>query len=627
MSLHSRRTCPLTSLLLLALLALLGLACLGLGAAAPPATAETARVDVHKWVDLSHAQIGQTLSYVVMLTNTGTITASLRLTDANPAPPYTAILSETVSGGLWISHTGVISWDGALAPGLSHTLSFSLLVQGCPPRNRVSNTAYVSDRSIPGSLPIASAGAATAITCSTYLPSILKEQCFQKTMPPFGLEIAALHEFEQAGTVEAPQATPFPSLSAALQESGASWVRMRILWSELEPANSLPSGYRWSYYDDKVSRVLATGARPLVVLADNPAWAATTRCGPIDLVSLDEFIEMLTAVVARYSRAPYNIHYWEIYNEPDGTWTSGGAGGLGCWGNYAGEYVQLLSRAYPAIKAIDPEAQVLLGGIAYDWFVEYGGPFNRYFIDDVLAAGGASYFDLVNFHYFPDFHCEWDEQYGYRYGRDLIAKTNYIRERLGMYGVQKPVVCSELAEHGYPDDPASLQKQARYVVQGYARAAAAGLPFAVWYALDTPAYDPYQQGLLFDDMTPKPAFVAYQVLVRELGQASLQGSLPSSDPNVEGYIFQLPCGQGETTVLWTNPVPDPPDADPCSSQTTMVDPGAQVAFAVQNELAVVGLDGTSQTIVDGSAADLDGLVNNQVVISVTVGPVLVTADP
>jgi len=34
------------------------------------------------------------------------------------------------------------------------------------------------------------------------------------------------------------------------------------------------------------------------------------------------------------------------------------------------------------------------------------GPFYRYFLDDVMKAGGADYLDVLNFHYFPDFHAE-----------------------------------------------------------------------------------------------------------------------------------------------------------------------------------------------------------------------------
>ncbi len=39
----------------------------------------------------------------------------------------------------------------------------------------------------------------------------------------------------------------------------------------------------------------------------------------------------------------------------------------------------------PAIHAADPQAKVLIGGLAYDAF-EPGGPFVRSFLGDTLAA-------------------------------------------------------------------------------------------------------------------------------------------------------------------------------------------------------------------------------------------------
>lgn len=633
---HTRYTRVILCILLLALLVGAGLGLARLGEATPPGPEQIPQVALDKSVDRLQASVGERLTYTVALTNVGVMTASLRITDANPDPPYTRILTDTLVGAVWISHTDVISWEGVLLPSEAHSLTFNLLIQDCPADNLVTNRAYVSDMDHPGTLPIANDWTNTSITCSQYLPLLYRGYCARLGEPSsFGLEIAALHEFHRSAAEQALVEQQYPSLVEALDDSGADWVRLRILWSELEPQNTTPENYaRWAYYDDKLSRAAGTGSGLIVTIADNPSWAATTRCGPIDIAPLSEFTEMLAAVVQRYSAPPYNVHHWELYNEPDGTWKNAGGGGLGCWGNDADEYVQLLAQAYPVIKANDPQGQVLLGGIAYDWFTEYGGPFNRYFIDNVLQAGGGDYFDLMNFHYFPDFHCEWDEQYGYQYGRDIIAKANYIRERLGMYGVQKPVVCTELAEHGYTTDPpgwrypvSSLQMQARYVVQGNVRGMSNGLPLIIWYALDTPSYDSYEQGLLFDDLSAKQAYTAYQVLNLELAGATYLYPFAHSNPDVEGYVFALPCDRPDKTVLWTNLRPDPPQADPCLPDTQMVDTTAQVSFSVGAELLVVDWDGSSRTISDGASGDLDGSVNGQVLIAITGDPAYVVADP
>ena len=437
------------------------------------------------------------------------------------------------------------------------------------------------------------------LTRTLYLPVAFR--CYPKPVSPFGIEIDRLNLFPAMLTNEAErlryETEVFPDLLHAFKESGANWTRIMIRWCELEPENKDPEEYDgWGYYDSKLASVAETGAKMIVIIGANPDWAASTLDGPIDKVPIQEFTEMLTAVVSRYKDAPYYVKHWELYNEPDNVLA---------WGYYGQEYAEMLEAAYAVIKATDPAAQVLMGGLAYDWFTEYGGPFNRYFIDDVLEAGGEDYFDIMNFHYFTDFHSEWDEQYNYQYGKDLIAKVNYIVERLGMHGVTKPMMCTELAEHGYASDSGSLQRQANYVVQGYARGMSVGLQTMVWYALIT--YDEHEQGLLFDDLSPKPAYLAYQTLVSELGGATYRRDFASGDPLIEGYVLEMPCGE-EKTVLWAE--------GPTSA-----------SFPVIDHLRLVTRSGDESIIVDGGPGDLDGDRDGQVTVGVGRRPVYIQADP
>ena len=69
---------------------------------------------------------------------------------------------------------------------------------------------------------------------------------------------------------------------------------------------------------------------------------------------------------------------------------------------------------------------MLLGGIAYDWFYDQNnGNFNRYFLDDVLTAGGGDYFDIMNFHQYPAFASNWLPPGSE--GPGLIEKTLALR--------------------------------------------------------------------------------------------------------------------------------------------------------------------------------------------------------
>jgi hypothetical protein len=431
----------------------------------------------------------------------------------------------------------------------------------------------------------------------------------------------------------------FSTLTQALKASGACWARVRFDWAFVQP-NPPPADYVWDrwnqYHDEKLRLVAETGVHMIAHIDNVPEWAGDLALGPIHRDRLDDFAQFLTDLVNRYKQAPYNIRHWELFNEPDRTLLNDYRGG---WGLNAERYAEMLVLAYGAIKAADPDATVLMGGVAHDWFLEYGGPFYRYFPDEVIRAAGPGDlvpWDVTNLHYFPDFHEEWERwdpdseqrtngwlpaptcgdlfdgegQVYHAGGIDLVAKVSHFRNRMHTcFDVQKPVWVTELGEHGYPDDPSSLSQQARYVVQGYARGLAAGAQKIVWFVLISPPYDYHSQGLLYkDDWSPKPAFYAYQTLTAELEGYAFTQALDA--PDVEGYVFH-DVAHREKTVAWNK-------ADPDSGAT------APLHFAPASRLRIVDILGNVTFVIDGGAGDGDGIVNGVVQIQVTADPVFVS---
>lgn len=477
---------------------------------------------------------------------------------------------------------------------------------------------------------------------TVYLPVVQRNHCpaSSRVASPFSISIAALHQIDEES----------PALLEALRESGAGWARVRIDWGLIQP-DPPPADYVWGpYHDEKLRLVAETGVKLVAVVGDPPAWAADERCAPIYPERLDEFSQFLTDLVNRYKAPPYHIKHWELINEPDGTTSGLGEVGLGCWGDehtdQDGErYAEMLEVANGAIKSADPEATVLMGGLAYDWFTEYyGGPFDRYFPDDVMKAGGAEHVDVLNFHYFPDWHREWErwdsrscdrrlnwlpaptcgdtfDGVGDAYeatGIDLGAKTSYFSNRMRTcHGVERPIWVTELSEHGYSDDPESLTTQARYVIKGYARGLAAGVENITWYALTAPN-DSFEQDLLFDDWTRKSAYYAYQTMAAELEgyvyshdrSAWVSDACPYVDPPRgyhyvrEAYVFRTPCGQ-EKTVAWS-------------------DEKDTLSFAPAGRLRVVDRHGQESFVEDGGAGDVDGARNGAVELQLSADPVFVS---
>jgi hypothetical protein len=326
----------------------------------------------------------------------------------------------------------------------------------------------------------------------------------------------------------------------------------------------------------------------------------------------------MTDLVNRYKVAPYNVKHWELLNEPDYNGSRSDMFGKDCWGNVPDRYAQMLARAYPAIKVADPEATVLLGGLAYDSFTEYGGPFVRYFPDGVMENGGAAYLDVLNIHYFDFFRNEWqrwtpadpptcgvvDDGQGTPYdgfGIGVIAKFNHFRNRMDVcHGVRKPLWVTEMGVSGRPGSTWSLTNQARYVIQGAVRALAAGAEHVTWFAL----FDPNDTGeylaLLYDDWSPKPSFHAYQALTSELAGYDYVRTQDVLDG--EAYVFEDDMEQ-QKTVAWGDGTLD---------------------FSPAQRLRVLDREGNETFIQDGGTGDQDGVQNGSIELNLSKDPVFVT---
>jgi hypothetical protein len=523
--------------------------------------------------------------------------------------------------------------------------------------NNQSNNPSVNPAINPASFDDLQPTEQAAIPKTLFIPLLSNDRQDPDVRSPFSLQVAALHlattnvVFLSDGTYaiipteveqDFSEESSYVYLAAALKDSGADWARVRVEWELIEPNAPVPGQspeYDWQYHDENLLLVADAGVRIIATLSDSPSWAASVPCAPIYPDRLDEFARYLTDLVNRYKEAPFYIRHWELVNEPDSNrYTSGHASGHGCWAYDGDKYAQMLDVAYQAIKEADPSARVLMGGVAYDWFEEYGGPFNRYFSDDVMLHGGGSYIDGTNFHFFTDFRAEWDrwnpnsqdrlfgwipapscgnvdDGQGTTYeveGFDVVAKTTHFRNRMAAcYGVTKPVWLTEVAGHGYPDDQESLVEQAQYVIKVYARALSAGVKNVTWFSLDQPPYDPFGQALLYPDFTPKPAYFAYQTLTRELDgyyeyshdrNTCMWGS-EGVYCYVEAYVFKNNAGE-EKTVAW--------------GETRLTFQG--------KELRVVDRDGNETIVEDGGTGDEDFRRNGSVRLKLSAEPVFVTAE-
>lgn len=171
-------------------------------------------------------------------------------------------------------------------------------------------------------------------------------------------------------------------LDAAVR-TGATWLRVFIDWSRVEP---MPGAYNWGYVDHWVDGALSRGIKVLGLVGYSPDWArepGTYFTGPP--VDSAVFASFLSTVVERYGD---RITDWEIWNEPNIPLF---------WGyrdNRAVEYTRLLKAAYPAVKAVQPHSTVLAGGLS-PAFAPDAPPT---FVTDMYANGAKGSFDAMAMH-------------------------------------------------------------------------------------------------------------------------------------------------------------------------------------------------------------------------------------
>lgn len=373
------------------------------------------------------------------------------------------------------------------------------------------------------------------------------------TPPIFGVEMKRISEER--------------GLSSA-QAAGVYWIRRNgLFWADVEPS---PGARRWEAVTEleaELQAAYSAGLQTILIVRHTPDWAQGTPgvpCGPVAPEALDDLAQFMTEAVARYKDPPYGVKYWELWNEPDVDPSLVKTNSpFGCWGDqddkyYGGAYyAQMLQVVYPAIKAADPEAQVLIGGLLLDRdpaLDEHPNP-PGHFLEGILYGSGGDFFDIVSFHGYAWYDGQlgdWEGQIPNWSARGGIVagKMDFLQETLRAYGQEKPLMLTEagLLCAGCPSPPPAtfLEAQAAYVPRLYVRNIALGLSATIWYTLDGPGWR--HTGLLDKEQQPRPAYEAFSTMTTLLADAHYLRPIEDL-AGVIGYAFEHP--RGEMWVLWS----------------------------------------------------------------------------
>ena len=288
-----------------------------------------------------------------------------------------------------------------------------------------------------------------------------------------------------------------------VREMGAAWIVELFPWAYIEPSKG---SFDWGHSDLVVRAANEEGLTVVARLDLVPAWArpkdTTTRyLGPERYADYADFVHEF---VRRYRGS---VRYYAIWNEPNTSFE---------WGYRPVdpvEYTRMLKMAYLRAKEADPDALVLMAGLAPTLERSSLGLDDLVYLQRMYDAGAKDCFDVMNAH-----------AYGWKLPPDdppapdriNFARVELIRQVMVRNGdAAKPVIITEAGWNDHPRWAKAVRPGQRieYTIRAYQKAASEWpwvLAVNMWaFRLPMPAHN-YNDYFTFVDtqFRPKPIYEA-----------------------------------------------------------------------------------------------------------------------
>jgi len=255
----------------------------------------------------------------------------------------------------------------------------------------------------------------------------------------------------------------------------ANWIRFFVFWNDVEREKGI---YDFSELDT-IIRALQYGDRAILLTimpyanwdqdichGDEYYSTLPTPKGEVRVkvgkpCNMTAYLKFLEAVVERYDGdgfedlegLRYGIKYWEIMNEP--AIQGQNEFNLRFFAGSPREYLEILKESYKTIKKADPEAKVLMAGMASmePRFVEFW---------DEIMDEAKDYFDIANVHSITTS--------GEREDLYLIK----FKEFLGKHGINKEIWITEVQYGDLFNPPENIKEVEKLIVRSTVFALANG---------------------------------------------------------------------------------------------------------------------------------------------------------
>jgi len=237
---------------------------------------------------------------------------------------------------------------------------------------------------------------------------------------------------------------------------------------------------------------------------------------------LDAFRTHMDKVFGNLAKHP-NAHYFEFWNEPD----------IGFLNSTLDQYLAALKVVRASQQANAPELKITTGGVTVIHPKE-----KKNFSRDMYLEGKGLY-DVACFHAHGSL-------------MNYVERQELLEKWLDSGKIDLPVCNTETGDRsGYTVE--TIRRQAETLVKKIVYAKSRHTEFYIWFTLqdywdmDFEADDSF--GLVTSDNRPKPGFIAYNELIRQLGDTG-RGELLSGTGALDVYRFFNTQEKREVLALW-----------------------------------------------------------------------------
>lgn len=209
----------------------------------------------------------------------------------------------------------------------------------------------------------------------------------------------------------------------SIRQIGFSWIRVFSLTKYLRWVQIFPTLTTTNIYDNKwfsdyvIERIATNDLVPLVVLSgEDNAWYPETNASLAVMVA--DFTNYVGRIVYRYSQAPYNVHHWEIFNEPHQS------GRVNPNVSDSAVYANIYTNSARLVKVIDPASTV----------VGFGGYSQGSLGDSAWSAftpQGKTDADVLSWHLYPQMAGNSDPNWRDDYRDFSTANLDPIMQSFG----------------------------------------------------------------------------------------------------------------------------------------------------------------------------------------------------